>query len=705
MSIGRSFFDELKRRNVIRVAGLYLVAAWLVTQVIGTVLPMFGAPEWIARSVVIVLAIGFVPALILAWIFERTPQGLQHDDGEVQAQPATTQIHTATRMNRAIVAVLVLAVLYFGVDKFLLTPHRAAAHDVADMPANASSVSATPLAAPSKSIAVLPFENLSAEKDNAYFASGMQDMILTKLAEIGDLKVISRTSTLEYGSKPENLKLIAQQLDVASVLEGSVQKSGNQVLINVQLIDAQTDNHLWAESYQRSLDNIFGVEGEVAVKIADALQARLSPKEAAAVARAPTTNPDAYALYLKANDEIERFYQGDARPERAEQAIAYLQQAVADDPQFALAYATLAKMQNALVMNQMIDTPQLRGGALDNVHKALQLQPELAEAHKTFGLIMLAQGKNDQALEQFGIARQLAPNDADLAEKLAQDFAAAGDWSRAASEARRSMQLDPRNSHHYQWSASIDAANRRYADAANTAQAGLVINPRDLVVRNVLSNIFEIQGQLDASQQQLELMVAQDPIRGTDLAYFFLYSRRDPASALRVLQDTPTDTSYASAGGRDVIIGIAQLGAGRKAQGQASLQHARELVFAALQVHPSTARLYMRLAQIEMNLGDQAAALQAADKTLALAATSSSLLDHYRLPVYIVNKAQVFAHFGNAAQATALLQKLLQAPGSGLAISPALLRQHAAWDPIRNDPSFVALLAASAELPQAGTTP
>jgi serine/threonine-protein kinase len=676
-------WQQLKQRKLVQWALAYAAAAFALLQGIDIVAQRFGWPDAIERIFIVAICVGFVITLLLAWY---------HGEQERQRVTGTE---------------LLIIALVLGLGAVLLwrvagTPPAttSATSAKSDTTATTPSTLATGdpgSAIPAKSIAVLPFENLSSEKDNAYFAGGMQDMILTKLADIGDLKVISRTSTLKYGSKPENLKLIAQQLGVSSVLEGSVQKSGNEVLINVQLIDAQTDNHLWAESYQRTLDNIFGVEGEVAVKIADALQARLSPKEAAAVAKAPTTNPNAYALYLKANDEIEQFYQGDARPERAEQAIAYLQQAVADDPQFALAYATLARMQSALVTNQMRDTPELRTGALANVQRALALQPELAEAHKSFGLILRSLGENDQALQQFGIARQLAPNDADLAEKLAQNFAASGDWARATSEAARAIQLDPRNSHHYQWSASIDAANRRYTAAANTAQAGLSINPRDLVVRDVLSNILAAQGQLDASQRQLELMAAQDPIRGTELADFFLQSRRDPASALRVAQDTPADASYAVAGGRDMLIGTAQLKLGRTAEGKATLQQAQEQVNAALEDHPDTARLHMRLAWIKVSLGDQAAALQAADKSLALAESSSSLSDHYRLPVYIVNKAQVLAHFGHAAEATALLQKILQAPGTGLAISPAMLRLDSAWDPIRNDPHFQALLVAPAD--------
>src|SRR2546426_5917048 len=252
-----NFFAELKRRNVIRFAGLYLVGAWLLTQVASTVLPMFGAPDWLPRSIVILLVIGFVPALIFSWVFELTPQGLKRDEDVPPEESIAPQ--TGRRMNRIIVAVLVLALGYFVFDKFVLTPRRAA---VPNESRSANSISA-------KSIAVLPFENLSADKNNGYFATGMQDEILTRLAGIRDLKVISRSSTEQYASRPPNLKIVAEQLGVATVLEGSVQKAGAAVHINVQLLDARSDSHLWAQSYDRDLKDVFGVQRDVAEKVAD----------------------------------------------------------------------------------------------------------------------------------------------------------------------------------------------------------------------------------------------------------------------------------------------------------------------------------------------------------------------------------------------------------------------------------------------------
>jgi adenylate cyclase len=252
-----SFFGELKRRNVIRMAGLYLVGAWLVVQVAGTVLPMFGAPEWLPRTVVVLLAIGFVPAVIFSWVFELTPQGLKREDDVAPEQSITPQ--TGRRMDRMIIVVLLLAVGYFAFDKFVLTPRREAALVSNAMPNESKSI------INAKSIAVLPFENRSRDPDNAYFTDGVQDEILTDLAKIADLKVISRTSVMQYKSGvARNLRKIGEELGVAHVVEGSVQRAANKIRVNAQLIDARTDAHLWAQTYDRDLADVFAIQSEIA---------------------------------------------------------------------------------------------------------------------------------------------------------------------------------------------------------------------------------------------------------------------------------------------------------------------------------------------------------------------------------------------------------------------------------------------------------
>src|SRR5262245_25205714 len=275
----RNFFGELKRRNVYKVAIAYAVVAWLLMQIASQIFPFFDIPSWGVRLVVLLLIIGFPIAVILAWAFELTPEGIKRTE-DVDLSKSIRR-KTGRKLDFLIIAVLLLVIAALLFQRF----HAKV------LPAVSSS--------PEKSIAVLPFENLSEDKSNAYFADGIQEEILTRLAKIADLKVISRTSTQRYQSKPGNLAKIAKQLGVANILEGSVQKAADQVRVNVQLVNAQTDSHLWAETYDRNLTDIFGVESEIAKGIAESLQAKLTGREEQALAVKPTNNPEAYDAYLR----------------------------------------------------------------------------------------------------------------------------------------------------------------------------------------------------------------------------------------------------------------------------------------------------------------------------------------------------------------------------------------------------------------------
>ena len=329
----RSFLRELQRRNVYKVGAMYAVGGWLVVQVATQVLPLFDVSALALRLIVLAIVAGFPIALVVAWVYEVTPQGIVRT-AEVAPEQSIAR-HTGQKLNYVIIGVLVLAVAFLLVQRYVL-PRKGA-------DAGAS--------IPDKSVAVLPFENLSDEKSSAYFASGIQDEILTRLAKIGALKVISRTSTQHYASSPANLPEIARQLGVANILEGSVQKAGDAVHINVQLIRAATDDHLWAEVYNRKLDDIFGVEAEVAGAIADTLNAKLSGAEKAAVEKRPTENPAAYDAYLRALALSTAGYDF-ATTRKVSAAFA---EAVRLDPDFALAWAQLA-MNNGYLYFNNVDT-------------------------------------------------------------------------------------------------------------------------------------------------------------------------------------------------------------------------------------------------------------------------------------------------------------------------------------------------------------
>src|SRR6267378_7554154 len=338
----RNFFTELKRRNVVRMAGLYLVGAWLLVQVAGTVLPMFGAPDWLPRSIVILLAIGFIPALIFSWVFELTPQGLKRDEDVRPEESIAPQ--TARRMNRMIIAVLVIALGYFVFDKFVLTPRREAALvEVRPAAESKSAVSA-------KSVAVLAFANLSDDKGSEYFSDGVSEELLTVLQKIPGLHVAARTSAFSFKGKNATAQEIGQKLGVAHLVDGSVRKAGESVRIAARLTQAETGEQLWSENFTRDLKDVFAVQTELAQTIVGQLRGRLTggaanpttkaeiQAEVRAAGKGGTKNVEAHQHYLQG-----RFYTNRYSEKSAGEALAEYQRAVEIEPSFALAWAGVAQ--------------------------------------------------------------------------------------------------------------------------------------------------------------------------------------------------------------------------------------------------------------------------------------------------------------------------------------------------------------------------
>jgi TolB-like protein len=416
----KKFFSELKRRNVYKVAVAYAVVAWLLMQVASQIFPFFEIPNWAGRLVVLLLIIGFPIALIVAWAFELTPEGIKR-----------TEVADAERLpqrprKRTWIYVVVIGGLV-SIGLFFLGRYTA----------NRSKESGE---LPPKSIAVLPFENLSEEKGNAYFADGIQEEILTRLAKIADLKVISRTSTQQFQSKPANLSAIAKQLGVANILEGSVQRSADQVRVNVQLIKAATDTHLWADTFDRKLTDIFAVESEIAQSIAQTLQARLSGSEKTAIAKWPTANTEAYEFYLKG-----RFFWNKRTGADLRTAIGYFNQALGKDPGYALAYAGLADSYGLLhiygAASPADSFPQAKAAA----KKALELDDTLAEGHTSLALVLMDYDFDlDQSVTEFERAIHLNPNYATAHHWVANGvLSALGQFDRAIAEGKRAVELDP----------------------------------------------------------------------------------------------------------------------------------------------------------------------------------------------------------------------------------------------------------------------
>jgi TolB-like protein/Flp pilus assembly protein TadD len=397
-----SFFREIRRRSVLRVAGLYLVGAWIIVQVAGTVLPMFDAPAWLPRTIVIVLAISFVPALVFAWAFELTPEGLKREkdvDRSTSGAP-----HTGKVLDRVIMVALALALGVFAFDRFVLSPHREAKQQSAARQAGRSEALVESYG--EKSIAVLPFVDMSPNKDQQYFSDGIAEELLNLLAKVPQLRVISRSSAFSFKGKNVEVQEIARRLDVAHILEGSVRKAGNQLRITAQLIDARSDTHLWSETYDRPLDNIFAVQDEIAA----AVVAQLKVKLLGAAPQMQAADPQAYALYLQAR-QLGR----QRTPEGFEQSIALYQQALAIDDNYAPAWAGLAESYRRQTSNGRRPIDESVRLARDAAGKALSIDPGFASAHAELGRIAMAfEGDPASAARHLEHALALEPANTDI---------------------------------------------------------------------------------------------------------------------------------------------------------------------------------------------------------------------------------------------------------------------------------------------------
>jgi TolB-like protein/Flp pilus assembly protein TadD len=539
-----------------------------------------------------------------------------------------------------------------------------------------------------KSVAVLPFENLSDDKANAYFVAGMQDEILTALAKIRDLKVISKTSTAKYQSRPDNLKTIAEELGVAAILEGSVQKLGDAVHITVQLIDGRNDAHMWAESYDRELKNMFEVEREVAEAVAGKLNARLSPQDTKELSRVPTTNTKAYEAYLKATYVENEFRAG--RLNSAEPAFDLYKEAVALDPHFALAYARLAEAELEKFQYES-HSPQLIANAQTLLAKALELEPDLIEAHLLRAQIYLHVDHDEKrTLAELESLVARAPNDARIAKIMADAKGEMGDWQGQLTKLRRAVELDPRNDRYLMFLGFAFGGLRRYAEAVEILTRVRALAPENWVSRMNLALFLvssdrlaeartEIEQWPDASLPALVLAAKYELLQQIET-----FSRNYDAALARAakIPDIPNrlPTLFIPAGNikKNTEIGFDYLFKGDSARATQSFTAARNELEGQRASHADDANFYWNESLILAGLGQHAEAVEAARK-----ATSLSKEDDY-----VFSLAQIYAHFGDADLAFETMQKLIDSPTAGGPLCAAGLRRDPIWDPIRKDPRF-----------------
>ena len=679
---------ELRRRNVFRMAGLYLVGGWLIVQVSSTLLPMFDAPAWLPRSIVMLLAAGFVPMLIFSWVFELTPDGIKRDADAPREQSITAG--TAQRMNRLIIAVLALALLYFGFDRFVLAPRREAEAVALAVHSSAQEIGL-------KSIAVLPFDNLSEDKSNAYFATGMQDEILTRLAGIHDLKVISRTSTEQYASRPPNLRTVAEQLGVATVLEGSVQKAEGKVRINLQLIDARTDTHLWAQNYDRDLKDVFAVQSDVAEKVADALKAKLLPAETARIANVPTKNAEAYDMFLKAEYLVNQIDSTSAKdPADAEKKAADLYSgAIAADPDFALAYARLSYLKAYGYWRLTDRNPKALEAALAAATHALALQPDLPEAHLAMGYVHYW-GHRDYAaaLAEFAIARASLPNDSNVIASIAFVHRRQGDLSGAIAELEQAAALNPRDTRMPRDLADTLGYVRRYADAQVANDRALALAPDNVESLRNRSSVMQMRGDMEGALRAMTAIPADyDPQGSVSFARANLaLAMRKPDAALAALAKAPEWIADGENNGvvpAALLRGRALAMKGDAAPARAAFLEAKRILDESVRESGEQASAHSNLAVVHAGLGEREAALKAALRATELIPVSQDALDG---TFYLARLAKIEAQVGETESALSHIKQLLTGP-AGYEVSAASLRTDPAWDPLRKNPRFQKLVS------------
>src|SRR5205809_1930139 len=691
----RTLFAELKRRNVIRMAGLYLVGAWLLTQVASTLLPAFDAPSWALRGLIITLSLGFIPAVIFSWVFELTPQGLRREEDVAPERSITPQ--TGRRMDRTIIVALVLALGYFAFDKFVLTPRREAALVASALPNESKSV------IDAKSIAVLPFENLSRDPDNAFFTDGVQDEILTDLAKIADLKVISRTSVMQYKSGVmRNLRKIGEELGVAHVVEGSVQRAANKVRVNAQLIDARTDAHLWAQTYDRDLADVFAIQSEIAKAIADQLQAKLSPNEKKAIEQPPTTDLAAFDLYSRAKSLLLTTSFSATRDPDLRKAIELLDEAVKRDPSFFDAYCQLAYAHETIyAITGSGHTPARLALAEAAVQAATRLRPDAAETHLARAQY-LYQGLRDYAgaLAELEIARRALPNDPRLFELTGYILRRRGQQEEGLQNLQRAVELDPRNFDILQQIALSYQYLGRYAEAIAALDRALAIVP-DNVETRANRGLFYLcwKGDTRPLRQTIDAILAQGPggiASAADVWFFCALAERDPAAAERALValgDNPVSIEPPINLSRSFGEGLLARMTKDEARARTAFEAARAQQEKIVQAQPDYGPALCVLAMIDAALGRKDLALDEGRRAIALTPLEKDVINGSRVLQYFAITA---AWAGEKELALQQLEAGLRAPQASQMLSYGALKLLPVWDPLRGDPRFEKMVASLA---------
>src|SRR6266571_2366698 len=627
------FFEELQRRKVYRVAAAYVIAAGFIIQIGSAILPAWELPNWTFRLVVVLLLIGFPIALILAWAFDVTPEGIR----------ATEKTAAETHLRRNMIILAATGVIVSAAAGFFLLPR----------------VSARMI---DKSIAVLPFENLSGDPDNAYFADGIQDDILTNLSKIGDLKVISRTSVMSYrGSGTRNARDIGKALGVATLVEGSVRRIGNRVRVNVQLINASTDEHIWAEDYDRDLTDVFAIQTDLAQKIVYTLQAKLSPNEKVRLDRPPTQDPNAYLLFVQAHDYANRT---DMFRDTSLKAEPLFEQAIKLDPNFSLAYAGLS-MVESWAYHSFDPLPARRDKARLNADEALRLQPDLPEGHLALGFSYYYGDRDyEHALTEFEIAKRDLPNEAQAYMAIGAIQRRQGKWVESTANLEKSAALDPKNENVLFNLAASYMAQRNFETADKIFDRAIITGPQSFGSRGMKAALAIIwKGDVGFAENQLSLVPPEFDPDGivTSARVWVLTLQRKFSDALNTAQQFHGET-LASPGSircpKAFLEGRLYFYHGDNMKAQAAFEHARTVADKLVRDAPDDPGRHGQLGAVLAGLGRKEEAINEGKKAVELLPESQDAFDG---PQTTAALAEIYAWTGES-EAFRLLDHLLVIP-------------------------------------------
>jgi TolB-like protein len=671
----KDFFGELKRRNVYKVAVAYIVAGWALSQGIAQVFPVFDVPNWAIRVIVTLIIIGFPVALICAWAFEITPEGVKRAEDIEVTKPHT--VHGPWIYIVLVSAAVSISLFFLG--RYTAPNRITSGND-------------------NKSIAVLPFATLSDDRNDAYFADGVQDQILTNLAKVSDLKVISHTSVRQYKTGAErNMREIGRQLGVAYIMEGSVQRARDRLRINAELIDARTDSHIWAETYDRTAADLFAIQSELAQSIATQLKAKLSPQQKAEIEERPTQDLDAFELYLQAKTIIDSYINATDVRAALLQAVKSLDEAIKRDPNFVSAYCYSARANDLLFFFDLDPTPDRIFLAETAINAALRLRPDSAEAHfARADYFFRCLRDYDRALEELAVARPGLPNSTPFFILSGYINRRRNHFPEAERDFSTAFALDPRNPNAYNLLADTYVLERRLPEAVHVYDNVLAAGEIVPVVRFRRAGCI-LYGTGDSGPVReilekfpdMEFAGAQTPVRCWMAMLDHNYARAE-----KFLADSPRkdfqDIDFSFYFPKSWYEAMIAREKGDSARAMVAFRECREILAQRLTVKPEHARTIAVLAQVDASLGQKDLAIREAQHAIDLMPISKDIYDG---ALVLEGLAQVYVWVGDRDRAIELVQKLLTMPGY---TNYARLKMHPLWAPLRGDPRFDKIVASLA---------